>query len=342
MNGASLPGPAPTLGQLALCTNDIASTVRLYTRAFGFADAGGHVFWDSYLKQIQGLSDDSTCMLWWMVGRQDLVQLELFHHVAPPQKPLPADWRPSDLGWVRWGVAVPDFGKSLGRLAEEGLTPISPPARYDDLWRACVRDPHTGIVIEVFEEGLGTPGGLRPRAFGLVPAVVYVALSVSNIEDALSFYLGVIGLDEARTVEVHTPEMEALWGLPGARRRTGVLSAGDILLELAEYQDPPGRPQPPSRRLSDQGFMNVAFITRDAATFEAVLARAAERGIRPSLRPPDRPATEAYLTDGLGNSVELLLLPREYEAEYGFIPRPRFPAPPAWPRPSTPPASSRA
>jgi catechol 2,3-dioxygenase-like lactoylglutathione lyase family enzyme len=300
------------------------------------------VFWDRYLRDVQRLDEDPTCMVWWMVGRQALVQLELFHHVVPAQRPLPADWRPSDLGWVRWGVAVPDFERSVARLAEEGVSPVAPPAVHDGLRRACFRDPGSGIPIELFEEGAGTPGGIRPRAFGLVPAIVYAAISVPDIDAARSFYVEVMGLFEDPRAEIHTPEMEASWGLPGAERRIAVLSAGDVLLELVEYSNPPGRPPAPSRKLSDQGFMNVAFVTREAETFEAVLERAAERGIMPSVTPPDRPATEAYISDGLGTSVELLLLPSEYEPEYGFTPRARFPAPPAWPRPSTPPASNRA
>src|SRR3954447_17818848 len=107
----------PRIVQLALCTTDLPSTVRRYVEVFGFADAGGRVFWGPRLAGIQGLGDDAATVLWWMVGRQDLVQLEVFHHTLPPIRPRPPDWRASDHGWSAFAIAVPDFDAVLERLA---------------------------------------------------------------------------------------------------------------------------------------------------------------------------------------------------------------------------------
>jgi catechol 2,3-dioxygenase-like lactoylglutathione lyase family enzyme len=329
---------APRLAQLAFCTDDVAATVRTHTQAYGFADAGGHVFWGQYLADVQQLGDDATCMTWWMVGRQELVQLEFFRHSEPPQRPLPAEWRPNALGWVRWGVVVPDFDETLRRLARRGVAPMADPQELHGLRRACVRDPHTGVVVELLEEGVGTPGGIRPRAFDLVPAVAYAAVSVGDLDQARTLLVDVVGLEEDRHTVLHTPAMEALWGLGGARCETVLLRAGDMFVELVRYDEPAGRPRGADRRLSDQGFMNIGFAVREKRAFDAILERAAGIGLSPSTTPLDRPSTEAYLDAGDGLAVEILLIPREYEDEYGFVPRPRFPAPPPWPRPRTAPA----
>jgi catechol 2,3-dioxygenase-like lactoylglutathione lyase family enzyme len=332
------PPSEPALAQLGLCSDDIASTVRLYSEAYGFADAGSHVFWGRYLGEIQRLGDDATCLLWWMVGRQARVQLELFNHVKPPQRPLPADWRPSDLGWVRWGIALPDLDDALARLARLGIETFTPePIEHEGLRRICVRDPGTGVFTELMEEGPAIPGGIRRRQNTLMPAVVYAAVSVADLDRARDFYVGVLGLVEEPDSRLHGPELEALWGLDGAKREVAVLRAGDAYVELVHYENPVGRAPDPDRRLSDQGFMNAGFLAGDRAQFDAVLERAAERGIEPNLPPPDRVNTEAYLVDGEGILTELMLVPREHEAEYGFVARTRFPPPQPWPAPRVPP-----
>lgn len=331
-------GQEPALAQLGICTADLASTVRLYAEAYGFADAGSHVFWGRYLAEIQRLGDDATCLLWWMVGRQARVQLELFNHVVPAQRPLPADWRPSDLGWVRWGIALPDLDDAVARLARLGVETFTPePLEHQGLRRICVRDPGSGIFTELMEEGPALAGGVRPRQNTLMPAVVYAAVSVADLELARDFYVGVLGLVEEPETELHSPELEALWGLGGASREVAVLRAGDSYIELVQYHDPIARPPDPDRRLSDQGFMNGGFLVHDRSQFDAVLARAAERGIVPNLEPPDRVNTEAYLVNGEGILSELMLVPREHEAEYGFVARTRFPPPQPWPEPRVPP-----
>jgi catechol 2,3-dioxygenase-like lactoylglutathione lyase family enzyme len=325
----------PSLAQLGLCTNDMASTIRLYTEAFGFADAGAHVFWGRYLADLQRLDKDATCITWWMVGRQARLQLEFFQHTKPPQRPLVSDWRPSDLGWVRWGLAVPDVQDSLNRLRRSGVAPTTDrPDVRDGLDRWCVRDPGTGLFLELIQEGPEMPGGIQPRANSLMPAVVYATVSVADLDRALSFYVGVLGLRET-DVQLHGPDSESLWGLDGAKSESRVLAAGDSFVEVVQYLDP--APRDVRHALSDQGFMNAGFLARDQADFEAILARAAAAGLEPNLPPPERPNTEAYLTDTEGTLSEVMLVPREFEAEYGFVAKTRFPPPRPWPEPRVPP-----
>lgn len=324
----------PQLAQLGLCTSDMASTIRLYSEVFGFADAGSHIFWGGYLGRIQQLGDDATCTLWWMVGRQARVQLELFNHVQPPQRPIRDDWRASDLGWVRWGVALPDLDDALARLRGLGIEPFTPePVDHEGLRRICIRDPGTQIFLELMEEGPGFPGGVRTRENTLMPAIAYAAVSVADLDAALAYYVGVLGLCEEPNLALHSPASEALWGLDGARSRRAVLRAGDSYVELVQYEDPAPRPRPDDYLLSDQGFMNAGFLATDRAQFDEIIARAATAGIEPNLVPPNRVNTEAYLVDGEGVLSELMLVPREFEAEYGFAACTRFPPPAPWPQP---------
>src|SRR4051812_33707855 len=168
----------PQICQIALCSADLPRSVQLYSEALGFAEAGSKTLWGQRVAQIQGLGDDAAFMLWWLVGRQDFVQLEPFNPTTPRQRRVAAARRPSDLGWSRFGVAVPDFDAALERLAGLGVEPLAPPLVHDGLRRAAFRDPYAGVVVELMEEGPALPGGIRPRFYDLVPALVYAAISV--------------------------------------------------------------------------------------------------------------------------------------------------------------------
>ena len=264
--------PEPRIVQLAFCTPDIAGTVRRYCEVFGFADAGGRAFWGPWLAGIQGLGDDAATVLWWLVGRQDLVQLELFSHTTPPLRRRRADWSPADLGWAGWSLTVPDFDAALARLAATGIDTITEPVVHDGLRRVAFRDPDLAVVVQVLEEGPATPGGVRPRHYDLAPAVVSVTLSVTDLDRARRFLVDAAGLVPV-AVDPHPPQLDAIRGLPDARREAFAVRGGDVLLEVVRYDEPRGRPRPADARLSDEGIMNVAIGHRERPRADALLER---------------------------------------------------------------------
>ncbi|MBM3677574.1 MAG: VOC family protein [Actinobacteria bacterium] len=330
----------PKIVQLAFCTSNMPRSVAFYSSVFGFADAGGRVFSGPWLARIQDVGDDAATTLWWLVGRQDMVQLELFAHTEPTQRPLPADWTAADLGWTRWGLTVPDFDAVLEKLARHGVPTLTEPVEHDGLRRVCFRDPYVGVVVEVLEEGSATPGGIRPRFYDLAPAVVYAAATVPDLEAARRSLVDVAGLFEEPAGTLHAPEHEALWGLGGARAERFVARGGDVYLEVTEYAEPRSRPADPDRRLSDQGFMNVALGGRERAEAEALLERmrAAGAHVHAELMPGKVGGT--YLTDPNGIGLEILANTRDWDPSFGFTPVPQFLSSPGWPQASVPPASS--
>ena len=326
----------PQLAQIALCTTDVPRSVQLYTEAFGFAEAGGKVLWGERVAQIQALGDDTAFVLWWLVGRQDLVQLEFFHHTTPRQRAA-ADRAPNDLGWARFGIAVPDFDPALERLGALGVDVLGKPVVHEGLRRACFRDPYTGVLVEVLEEGAATPGGVRPRFYDLVPALVYAAISVPDLTEARRFFVETLGLAEEPQTVLHPQELEALWGLAGATRESFVARGGDAYLEVVCYDKPTGQPLPGDHALSDRGFMNVALGYREQPALAATYERVVANGYRDNSRPP-KVAGGTYLNDNQGNTVEILLAPRELDPSFGFAPQPLFRRSPTWPQPSVGPA----
>lgn len=311
------------LVQVALCTNNLARSVEFLTTAFGFKDGHGEIVWGRDVGRIQGVGDHASCCIWWLVGRQEFFQLEIIHHGFPEQKPLPADWRPSDHGWTRWGIAIAELDACLARLRAFGVEPITPPRDYGDgVRRVCVRDPFVGCMIEIVEDCPNVPSGVRAAEFGAPPAVLYASLSVPDLEAAREFWVRSMGLEPADGDTLHTPEMEELWGLSGAARDACLLKAGDRYVELVEYKDPAGRPHPPGYLVSDQGIMNVGMGFREREPFDRLIGRLEDAGVRPftPIPPPGGPSG-GYIYAPDGTSVEILTMEDRFDATFGFVPR---------------------
>ena len=318
----------PAIVQIALSSADMPASLRFYTEGLGFQLAGAVPVWGPAMR-AQLLDGDARATVWFVVGRQRLVQIEIFTHTHPVPRPLPGDWAPDVHGWTRFGVAVPDFDETLARLAELGVDTITEPIVHEGLRRVCVRDPGVATIIEVMEDGPAIPGGVRASTFDIGPAVIYAATCVPELEPARNLFVDSLGLIEEESLLLHTPELEALWGLPGAVSESFVARGGDVFLEAVRYDDPAGRAKPAEAQLSDQGFMNIALGVRTQEAFDAMVDVAGRNGhslnapVMSAPLMPDRPDlifSGCYLTGSQGESVEIEAVPPELERTTFFYP----------------------
>ena len=149
-----------------------------------------------------------------------------------------------------------------------------------------------------------------------------VTLSVPDLARSEAFFGHGLGLPRSDAA-LRAPEHEALWGLAGARTRSGVFDAGSVLVELVQYLDPIGRPRPPGHRISDQGILNVAFGARRRRDHRELYRRARAAGAQANRRPLQCPgAGVVYVNDPDDFSVELLWMSERSEKHWGFTPRP--------------------
>lgn len=303
--------------QLALNTNDIAGTLRLYSELFGFVNSGAQALWGDVI-QIQGLSPEARSLMWWMIGRQPWVQLEIFHHTNPPQQALPADWGPNDIGWVRFGISVPDFEHAIATLKRWDIRPINSFRKTRRGMRAAFRDPFVGVVVEIMEETPLLQGGIRNNLRNCDPAIIYVTSCVTDLEAARNFYRDILGLTVLSLEELHAPDDEALWGLGGIERLGFVVRAGDVFLEIIQYMPPASRP-PRNRSITAQGIMNIGLAARNTTRIQQVIDRLDSEGRGPDTVVSGAGLLSAYVLDA-EREVELMSFPEAFDAPLGYEP----------------------
>lgn len=290
----------PQIAQVALCTTDLPLTVSFFRDLLGFLDAGGRVMAGRRLAEVQDLPvDEARCTLWWLTNSQELFQLELFNHTAPPIRERSS--HPDDPGWQRCGLVVPDLDEALSRLAGAGVEPVS--LHSERPRRAEVREPGSGVLIELVEPSIDA------HMTGSAPLASSVRLVVPDVSWARRAFV------------------EAL-GLPVAGEEEGRLTVtvGDMLLEIVER--PGARRRGGDVLTSDQGFMNIALGFREEQNLLAASERLASCGFRATVPPPEGMGA-CYLVGPDGISLELLLFPQGYEDQFGFAPLPAVRTPPS-------------
>ncbi len=309
----------PTLAQIAMCTNDLPRTVELYSEALGFLRTRAEVMAGKWLAKVQELGDDGSVIIFWLVDRQEFFQLEVVYHFEPRQRPLPADWQPNDLGWVRWGMEVDDIDACVERLAERNVKTITPVQDYGSMGRrVAFRDPYVGVMVELIEPQdakSASADANRP------PAVRYTTVSVPDIEQARQYWTETIGLVEEPSETLHLPEMESLWGLESAEQASFLARAGDRYFEIVEYRSPKGRAAASDRLLSDQGIMNPSVGYRDRDQLDACAERVEAAGgiISAPFSPKGLPAG-SYTRTPDGASLELYSVAPVFNTLCGFTP----------------------
>jgi catechol 2,3-dioxygenase-like lactoylglutathione lyase family enzyme len=308
---------AMPLCQIAVSATHLKRTHFWYRRALGLHGAGAFRH-----REVEGhapVSDvpESSWDVWCLVDDQEFFQFEMFEFQRPRMRPVPDDWRPSDIGYVAMGLLVSDFDAALERIHRTSGRLLTAPAGPAGARRVCLRDPE-GILLELMEDDVA-PRGRRPRP-GASTMVQSVRVSVPDLDRARRFWVDGLGYRE--TTSIHAPHHEALWGLPDARCRCLTLDAGSVVVELVEYAEPVGRARPAGYLITDQGILNVAVGSTNRQEFDAVYQRLAALGYRFNSDPwtAEGIGTVVYVNDDRGFSVELLhVLPDGLE-QMGFIP----------------------
>jgi uncharacterized protein YndB with AHSA1/START domain/predicted lactoylglutathione lyase len=133
---------------------------------------------------------------------------------------------------------------------------------------------------------------------------------------------------EETSLQLHSAEHEALWGLPGAECVRKVFRDGSgnatMLLEVVEYSNPRGKLRREGYSVSDQGMLNICFgDAKSRSGVDAMHERALAAGAKQNCTPvhlPLIPAGCVYVNDPLGFSYEFMWCsPGRGHRDYGFV-----------------------
>ena len=313
----------PPVIQLAFSVVDLQRTENWFHAGLGFLPSGGNTRMMSgpIASRVQGLPRVASCA-WWMVARNPWFQLEMFQFRRPIARLMPADFRPCDIGYTRMGVHVHDFDQTLANLARLNTEPLNGIQGEPGKRRTCVRNPD-GVYVEIMEEDPlpQSPGSERQ---GCPVALRSVTMSTPSLETTVAYLTAVNG-HGPEDITLHSPEHEALWGLPGASLERALFRSGDVLIEVVQYLNPIGQPRPKDHRISDQGILNIAYGARTRPDHTQVYERAVAFGARPNCKPLHfNGGGIVYMSDHLGFSIEAVWMPAgKHDLKYGFEPLPR-------------------
>jgi catechol 2,3-dioxygenase-like lactoylglutathione lyase family enzyme len=164
-----------------------------------------------------------------------------------------------------------------------------------------------------------------------VSRVDSVGITVSDMDQALAFYTGVLPFEMVSEVEVQGDAYEHLFGVFGMRARIVRLRLGDEEIELIDYLAPEGRPVPVDSRSNDEWFQHIAIIVSDMdAAYEQLRRHNVQHASTgpqtlPDWNPNAGGIKAFYFKDHDGNHLEILEFPpdkgdpRWHEADGGLF-----------------------
>lgn len=108
--------------------------------------------------------------------------------------------------------------------------------------------------------------------------VQHIAVSVSNMEEALEFYCGILGLEVMMDMEMEgVPALEAILGVKDIKMRYVLFSGKGAQLNLLEFKNPRGENIAEKMRPYDHGIHHIAFAVDDVeAAYEELSAKRVE------------------------------------------------------------------
>lgn len=132
----------------------------------------------------------------------------------------------------------------------------------------------------------------------------HAALSVRDLDRAIEFYCGVLGMELLQQAGFAGGVMDRITRLTGTKGRAAVLRMGAQHLELFEFSTPTPKPNDPPRPVSDHGISHFCIeVTDIQGEYERLRAEGVEFHCAPQ---PFGDMKATYARDPDGNVFELL------------------------------------
>ncbi|MBK7949076.1 MAG: VOC family protein [Deltaproteobacteria bacterium] len=137
-----------------------------------------------------------------------------------------------------------------------------------------------------------------------IHGVHHIAMSVPDLDRAHAFYVGILGFEEIfRDGWRDAPLVDRVMGVEGGSGRAMLLEAGNLYLEIFEFEKPVPAPLDPAPAVNRYGFTHIAL---DVTDIEAIHRRLTEAGMTFTCVPQSSYGLQTtYGRDPFGNLIEL-------------------------------------
>lgn len=266
-----------------ICTNDLASSLRLYRDALGMRVAGPIALDSTGRATLARLWGLPTAEAWslYVVNRPDVegeVQIRLVVFETPGPA-IRSTWNPAEPGPFTLGFPttdLPALDVEMRKLGFASLAPIErsemkrPDGTTYGLQEAIYRGPDKVHIVGVSRlDGMPQLGPVNAAGHG---GPAYSAQVVSGAEPLLRFYVDALGF-EVRSDREWTSGPKTALGMPGATFRFLILYApgattGQLL--VMDFRDTAAAPSGVAPRPPARGLGMYSFPVR---SLDATLAR---------------------------------------------------------------------
>lgn len=298
----------PVVNQIAICTDNLETTSAFYSELFGLPRVGGTLFKGKVTESVTGLPG-AQMSAGWLMDDRDYFQFEMFQYHTPSPKAFGEHRQPWDIGYSRLALEVSDLAAFHQRCTQRAVKELSAITTIAGKPYLTLRGPNN-VLIEVGQATRAIPKGIGARFAG-------VAINVPSLDVALNSYHKAIGCP----ITDHAPaDKGVLWNETPATKRSVLLDAGTIWLEINEYADNKSAPWPQGYRICNFGQQNVAFGSRESTGIRALYERMVAGGFTPNtpLVSSAGQVQLTYLNDPQGFNVEILMVRPWLDGVMGF------------------------
>lgn len=246
------------VGPIGLTVSDLDRSVAFFTEVLAFEKVSEAEWFGDAYEHLHGVFGARVRVARLRLGEEEI---ELTEFLAPRGRPVPADARSNDRSFQHVAIIVSDMDEAYAVLRRHKVThassgPQTLPATIvpaAGIRAFYFKDPD-GHALEIlqFPPDKGDARWHRPGS-KLFLGIDHTAIVVSDTDESLALYRGVLGLRVAGTSENFGREQEHLNNVFGARLRiTGLRAAAGPGIELLEYLAPAdGRPAPADLKAND-------------------------------------------------------------------------------------------
>jgi catechol 2,3-dioxygenase-like lactoylglutathione lyase family enzyme len=273
-----------------MTVSDMDRSVEFFAKVLSFEKVTDIEVHGSEYEKLQGVFGVRMRLVRLKLGEE---MIELTQYLAPEGRPIPADWRSNDYWFQHIAIVVSDMDKAYDHLRQHKIRhastgPQTIPATNKAAAgiRAFYFKDADGHNLEIiyFPPGKGDPRW-QHKSDKLFLGIDHTAIVVSNTQNSLKFYRGILGLKLAGESMNYGPEQERLNNVAGARLHiSGLRASAGPGIEFLEYLAPrDGRPAPKDTRANDLWHWQTTLSTRGAEAAVRSLRGSGARIISPGV-----------------------------------------------------------